>query len=451
MSKITLLIGNNPYIDDIIRFSLMTKEGMTVLGDKGGISFSDRIVVTTKDNSTIKDYFFDKPTIIFTTDIDNDIDIEFPIPENIRVYHFLTIHEMCENALKNSVCFEEGTPLCDLHKFLQERDIENLFPSNEDKTLIFPKTSVVPSIDITSAYFKMKGILRGLPFVVDGQVKAPLLFKKTKNIGVYIPTYYRLEKAKTCIKSLFEGAYHSQNRYTFYIGDNNTQDEEMKKWLDSLTIIKNYDVVVYHSEKNIGKSGIINRMSAPNKEDYIFSIDSDMVLPPPLRSETVLPYILSSLDGMIDILDRCRNIGIVSSHQTGECHHWFGRGVDEKIELGYRLGESKTGIGISGGCIVMRREDWDYIGGYDENYDVYTADDAILMEKVEKKLGKRAVISIDYPLFHPFVSEDDESEKGYKKWKMKRFQEDGLKFSQRDEGWRGTSIGYFEEYPKMKR
>lgn len=467
MTELIHHIAKNPYIDDIVRhFLLRDKERMICLGDDVH-PIADKVVVTLQDNHDIQEHIYDKPTVIFTTDFNEQIWVKGGIPKHVKIYHFFTPHQMCGYALKGNVYFKGGTPLCDLSIFLRGKNVENLFAPETEDLIIYPKTSVTPPDEVARRYFKKKLMMLSAygvpPMKVEG-LKPPLLFSEKKNVSVFIPTYYRFEKTKASIESLLSSAHHSQNSYTFYIGDNNTQDEEMQKWLRNLKSPINKlggdtcRVEVYFSEKNIGKSGIVNEMYRrfidEEKPDYIFSIDSDMVLPPslvippPLKEgegiEKPLPYYLSSLDGMIDVLDRCRDVGIVSSQQTGECHHWFGRGVEVKTELGYHLGESKTGIGISGGCVVMRRDDWDIIGGYDENYDVYTADDAILMEKVENILGKRAVVAMDYPLFHPGVTEGDAVEKGYKEWKKERFQADGLKFAQREGGHRGTDIGYFE-------
>jgi len=150
----------------------------------------------------------------------------------------------------------------------------------------------------------------------------------------------------------------------------------------------------------------------------------------------------NQIDGMIELLERGHNIGVVSSFQTGEGQHWFGKGVEEKTERGYRIGESKTGIGIAGGCICLRTDDWDLIGGYSESYDIYTADDAIIMDKMDKILKKRAVVGIDFPFYHPPSSLDDE---GYVKWKKERFIKDGLSFSERKYQMEEYGNGYYDK------
>ena len=144
---------------------------------------------------------------------------------------------------------------------------------------------------------------------------------------------------------------------------------------------------------------------------------------------------------MIKLLERGHNLGLVSSFQTGQSEHWFGRTVFEQRERGYRIGESKTGVGVAGGCVCIRGDDWERIRGYEESYDIYTADDAILMDKVDKILKKRAVVGIDFPFYHPPNREDDP---GYTKWKRDRFQKDGLKYSEREYRKEELGKGYYD-------
>jgi hypothetical protein len=251
-------------------------------------------------------------------------------------------------------------------------------------------------------------------------------FDQTK-INIYIPTYYRLEKTKRSLLTIIEASQKSKYDIKIYVGDNNTKINSMKEWLQNLAGIELY----LHSE-NIGKANMINLLHKKSRNcDYIFNIDSDMVI----EDQNHQP-----LEKMIQCLERCDNVGLVSSNQK-ECNqHWFNRGVEKISERGYNLGYSPDGIGIAGGCIVMRTKDWDKIGGYKENHDIYTGDDGILTYKVGRFLGKRVLISIDSYLLHPNPSED---EKGYTEWKAKSWQRDQLNFIK--DNYQGSNKkGYYD-------
>ena len=253
--------------------------------------------------------------------------------------------------------------------------------------------------------------------------------KETKKINIYVPTYYRFEKTKSSIEDIIKLSKESSHDVKIYIGDNNTKIPEMKNWLKSL---KEDNLEVYFSEKNIGKGMIVNHLDknvARKDVDYIFSIDSDM------RKETDNVF-----DKMLEILEYCANIGLVASNQSELSQHWYGKTVFAEINRGFKLGYTNDGIGISGGCICMRKKDWDTLEGYKENHDIYTGDDSILTYNIFRKLGMESVVADEYYMRHPKGEED---EKDYTEWKMKSWQRDNINFIK--DNYTGKNVeGFFD-------
>ena len=237
-----------------------------------------------------------------------------------------------------------------------------------------------------------------------------------KKVNIYLPTYYRFEKTKESIESILKDIEKSQYDVKVYIGDNNTKDSEMKDWLSSLRSEK---VEVYFSKKNIGKGMIVNHLYRNSRKcDYLFSIDSDM------KVETE-----NFVDSMLFYLTRIQNCGLVSSEQTGLSQHWWNRGVVKDTREGFQVGYSPQGVGVAGGCLCLRKIDWEAVGMYKENHDIYTGDDGILCHNIQNKLGKDVLISCDCKLFHPPPVKEEED---YAKWKMESWQRDQLKFLKED-------------------
>lgn len=246
--------------------------------------------------------------------------------------------------------------------------------------------------------------------------KENINFKRDKTlVNIYIPTYYRLAKTKKSIESIINSAEKSKYDIVIYIGDNNTKLEEMKSWLESLRQAGKVEILF--SKENKGKASMINLLhSQARKCDYIFNIDSDMVV----EKQKYHPF-----ERMIDCLELCDNVGLVSSNQKDCNQHWFNRGIIEEQERNFQIGYSPDWVGIAGGCIVLRSEDWDLIGGYKENHDIYTGDDGILTYNIGRKLGKRVLVCCDVELLHP---QPGKEEKGYVEWKAKSWQRDQLNF-----------------------
>lgn len=245
-----------------------------------------------------------------------------------------------------------------------------------------------------------------------------------KKVNIYIPTYYRFQKTKDSITDMIFLAKESIHDIKIYIGDNNTQIPEMKNWLEELN--KSEEIVeVYFNKENQGKAMVVNYMDkeiSRKDYDYIFSIDSDMRIE---KDNKLNIYSDNIFDKMIEILEVCNNVGLVASNQSELSQHWYGKTVSVKDNHGFKIGVTDNGVGVSGGCICLRKEDWNKIGGYKENHDIYTGDDSILTYNVFRKLGKESVISHDYYLKHP---KGDEEEKLYTEWKTNSWQRDNLNF-----------------------
>ena len=182
--------------------------------------------------------------------------------------------------------------------------------------------------------------------------------KKESLINIYLPTYHRLEKTKKSLLSIIKDVKLSKYDVKIYIGDNSPNFPEMREWLQDLE--KKEEMISVHlGEKNIGKSGMVNHLYRNSRKcDYLFSIDTDMIV----------SNGQNFVDEMIFHLTRLENCGLVSSNQTDCCQHWFGKTVEELHISGMKVGYSEYGVGIAGGCVCLRSDDWESVGMYKENH-----------------------------------------------------------------------------------
>ena len=434
----TFFYGSNLLSDTILKRYILDNENF-IYTSPADIDLCNKIVISINQDSwplkkQIIDLIKTKKTYIFFDIFSNGKGIHQGLNikgKNIVLIHFRSLSGIMENIYRKGLVPDFKTPYCDQHiLFRQLGVIFDLKPGTYHMM-----SGEIPDRFSLEKYFDRKEIKQVFSISdIETVIKKDgydIFNIKTKRIHIYIPTYYRVEKAKKSILSIIEGAKNSKHDCHIYVGDNNTKDPEMSQFLDTLDTQKQ-NITLLSSSENLGKARMVNLLHSKqdHKPDYIFSIDSDMVMTQQSSEQ------INQIDGMIQLIERGHNIGLVSSFQTGQSEHWLNRTVIQKKERGYLIGESLTGVGIAGGCICIRADDWDLIEGYEQGYDIYTADDAILMEKVDKILKKRAVIGMDFPFYHPPNTEDDQ---GYTDWKKNRFQKDGLNYSER--GYRKEDFG----------
>lgn len=219
-------------------------------------------------------------------------------------------------------------------------------------------------------------------------------------VNIFTPTYHRFDMTKRSLESIIPFVNSSVYDTTLYICDNNSPPE-MQEWLKTLIDKR---VKVFLSEKNIGKAAIVNKVYAQNSEcTHIISIDSDMI------ADEEYNFI----DGMVWCIEHFNDFGLLSTFQKGkDCQLW--RGLTEKVSLEkHEICYGRYNC-VAGGCIILKKEIWESIGGYCTEGKVYGFDDAIMMQDIHTKLKKKVGVINTVKLTHPY---DDD--KQYQSWKLK--------------------------------
>jgi GT2 family glycosyltransferase len=218
-------------------------------------------------------------------------------------------------------------------------------------------------------------------------------------VNIYTPTYHRLEMTKRCLESIIPFVESSVYDTTLYICDNNS-NKEMVSWLE--TLVKGR-VKLFKSDKNVGKAAIINSVyDVSSNCTHFISIDSDMI-----ADETQ-----NFVDQMVWCIEHFPHFGLLSTFQKQNNQQlWDGLTTKQTIEQHtVSFGRYNS---VAGGCIILKKEMWDAIGGYSTFGGVYGFDDGLMMQSVHNKQKLVGVIDT-VRLTHPF----DDNEK-YKEWKSK--------------------------------
>jgi GT2 family glycosyltransferase len=203
-----------------------------------------------------------------------------------------------------------------------------------------------------------------------------------------------MNETKKSLLSLIPSVKTSKHSVNVYIGDNNSPPE-MVEWLLSL---KSDKITVYLSEKNVGKSTIVNYMcSLHNNCDYVISCDSDLIY------EGTANWV----DEAVWCMNNFPRFKLLSLNQFGNCQHLSG--LFSTTRVGKHIVKFGNYRSIAGGCFIIKRDIWDKIGGY-KDVGVYGADDANVMLDVSKIASLGVIETLG--MYHPFPNNE-----GYEKWK----------------------------------
>jgi GT2 family glycosyltransferase len=237
-----------------------------------------------------------------------------------------------------------------------------------------------------------------------------------KSINVYIITYgpHRIEEEKKCIEKAHRAAKHSKYNVNLYICDNNSP-KEFTEWLTKVySNTENFHIHLH--PENIGKARIVNLVHGKSPyANYFVSMDSDMIIED--GCDDFFDEMIHGLGKKISVNGQEKEIGVVSSQQLKHpCHLWSMIKINQMIE-GKEFRTSGGG-GIAGGCMALKTDTWDKIGGYKEFKSIFGGNDGYVMRKVIQ-IGKIPVIAMEAKAVHVGAHNTPEL-KRYHNWKVQQ-------------------------------
>jgi len=237
-------------------------------------------------------------------------------------------------------------------------------------------------------------------------------------VSIIIPVYNQINYTYNCLKSILRET--KDIPYEIIIADDVSTDKtkDMQKFIHGITVARN--------EKNLGFLRNCNHAASIAKGKYLFFLNNDT---------QVMPNWLKPL---VDLMDKDKTIGMAGSklifsdgllQEAGgiiwnDASGWnYGRGQDPtKPEFNY----IKDVDYISGAAIMIRKELWDTIGGFDECYAPAYCEDSDLAFEVRKH-GYRVVYQpLSQVLHFEGISNGSSISSGIKKYQVensKKFKE----------------------------
>ena len=187
-------------------------------------------------------------------------------------------------------------------------------------------------------------------------------------VEIIILNWNRFRDTAECLESVFKIRY---SNYSVVVVDNGSDDgsaAEIEKAFDRVLVIRNKDNLGYAEGNNVGIRQALERGA-----DYIWLLNNDTVVD------------RDSLIAMVDPAERDRGIGILGSKiyyfDQPEILWFAGATIDWERAISPHIGRLERDIGqydlekevdrVTGCSMLVRREVFEEIGMFDENFFLY--------------------------------------------------------------------------------
>lgn len=196
--------------------------------------------------------------------------------------------------------------------------------------------------------------------------------------SIIIPIYNKKEYTQKCLESIFE--FGSANPFEIIVVDNNSTDGSAE-YIKSL----GKEIVQIRNNKNLGFAKACNQGARVAKGEYVLFLNNDTVvtkgwadvLVKELDADKTLAVVGSKLlypDGTV------QHAGVVFDDRKWP-HHIYKK---ESADAAY-VNKQRKFQALTGACMLVRKDMFDRVGGFDEQY-VNGLEDLDLCLKI-KELG----------------------------------------------------------------
>ncbi|MCI8557520.1 MAG: glycosyltransferase family 2 protein [Lachnospiraceae bacterium] len=257
------------------------------------------------------------------------------------------------------------------------------------------------------------------------RIRYPLFEKPL--ISIIIPNRDHMEDLSRCVESIINKSTYPD--YEIIVVENNSETKEIYDYYKALEHNERIHIVKYEGDFNYSRINNFGVSFARGK--YVLLLNNDMKVITREWMEELLMYAqrpdVAAVGGKLYYADNSIQhagivIGLGAHRAAGHTHY-----KDDKMHLGYmgRLCYAQDVTAVTGACLLVGREQYDQVGGLDENFSVAFNDVDFCL-----KLRKAGYLNVFTPfceLFH-YESKTRGMEEGEK---LKRFQNEVALFREK--------------------
>jgi len=210
-------------------------------------------------------------------------------------------------------------------------------------------------------------------------------------VSIIIPVFNRLEYTKKCLESVFE--IGSEYIFEVIVVDNASSDGT-KEFLETL----GEKIVAVHNEKNLGFAKACNVGAARANGEFLLFLNNDTIV-----TKNWMDVLVAELDENPEITiagskllypdETIQHAGVVFGEDKIP-YHIYSREIKEK----HYVNKKRKFSALTAACMLVRKEIFDKVGGFDENF-LNGYEDVDLCLGI-KELGKEIVYCPESVVYH---------------------------------------------------
>jgi len=222
-------------------------------------------------------------------------------------------------------------------------------------------------------------------------------------VDIIITTYRNTEKLKVCLSSLLENTKYIDYKIYLWVNDPN---EEVKSVIHDSIYVEDImftdKIIPIYNDSNDGSfSSNNNEAAQEGNSEYILFLNDDM--------EPINETWLSSMAAVLDNDVKVGAVGAMLLYPNKLIQH-IGVMFDPRtnglpFHIHYQMTLNQFAMhnryyqAVTGACLLVRRADFEKLGGFDERY-YYGYEDIDMCLRLTNSLGKKIVYCAAAQLIH---------------------------------------------------
>jgi GT2 family glycosyltransferase len=203
-------------------------------------------------------------------------------------------------------------------------------------------------------------------------------------VSIIIPTRDQADLLKKCIDAILKKTAYSN--YEIIVVDNGSKESTTKAYLNELRRTANFLVLNYDEKFNYSK---INNFAVKHaRGDYILFLNNDTELITPAWLDEMVSHARKSEVGAVGVKllfpdGTIQHGGVIIGLRGAAGHAFYGRPAKERGYMDLAM-VCRNQSAVTAACMLMRRQVFYEVGGFDEELDVALNDVDLCLRVVNK-------------------------------------------------------------------